>query len=60
VVLGGGGVDELEELPPDTRRGDNTLAFEGGFRLWEDEWLPRAAVGDRLAAGPVSGVTPPE
>jgi polyphosphate glucokinase len=49
VVLGGGGVDELKELPPNARRGDNTLAFKGGFRLWEDEWLPRSAVGDRPA-----------
>jgi polyphosphate glucokinase len=60
VVLGGGGVDDLEELPPDTRRGDNTLAFKGGFRLWEDEWLPRAAVGERLAAGSGDAVTPPD
>ena len=49
VVLGGGGVDDLDELPPNARRGDNTLAFKGAFRLWEDEWLPRAAVGERLA-----------
>jgi len=58
VVLGGGGVEELEALPPNTRRGDNTLAFKGGFRLWEDEWLPRAAVGARLADG--SGEVEPE
>jgi predicted NBD/HSP70 family sugar kinase len=38
VVLGGGGVDELDELPPNTRRGANTNAFVGGFRLWEPEW----------------------
>jgi len=35
VVLGGGGVDELEELPPGCRRGDNENAFLGGFRLWD-------------------------
>ena len=40
VVLGGGGVDELKELPPKARRGDNTLAFKGGFRLWEPSLLP--------------------
>lgn len=35
AVIGGGGVDELDELPPNCRRGDNTLAFLGGFRLWD-------------------------
>jgi polyphosphate glucokinase len=40
VVLGGGGVDDLKELPPNARRGDNTLAFKGGFRLWESSLLP--------------------
>ena len=48
VVIGGGGVDDLDELPPNTRRGDNELAFVGGFRLWDEEWLPRAEVGERL------------
>lgn len=42
VVLGGGQVDLLEELPPGTRRGDNTCAFVGGFRLWDDDAPPRA------------------
>jgi hypothetical protein len=36
VVLGGGNVRLLEELPPDTRRGSNTHAFRGGFRLWKE------------------------
>ncbi len=34
VVLGGGNVRHLEELPPGCRRGDNANAFTGGFRLW--------------------------
>jgi len=34
VVLGGGNVKELDELPPKCRAGDNHNAFEGGFRLW--------------------------
>ena len=38
VVIGGGGVDELDELPPNSRRGDNERAFVGGFRLWNPEW----------------------
>jgi polyphosphate glucokinase len=37
VVIGGGGVDDLDELPPNTRRGDNENAFVGGFRLWDEE-----------------------
>jgi polyphosphate glucokinase len=38
VVLGGGEVKELDELPPNCRRGANENAFLGGFRLWEPEW----------------------
>jgi polyphosphate glucokinase len=36
VVLGGGNVKKLKELPPGTRAGDNNNAFLGGFRLWEE------------------------
>jgi polyphosphate glucokinase len=39
VVLGGGGVDELDELPPGCRRGANENAFLGGFRLWDPDWV---------------------
>ncbi|MDQ1194661.1 MULTISPECIES: ROK family protein [Agrobacterium] len=39
VVIGGGNVEKLDSLPPKCRRGDNTLAFEGGFRLWKDKEL---------------------
>jgi polyphosphate glucokinase len=35
VVLGGGNVKKLKELPPNCRAGDNANAFAGGFRLWE-------------------------
>jgi polyphosphate glucokinase len=34
VVLGGGNVKKLEELPPGTRLGNNANAFVGGFRVW--------------------------
>ena len=34
VVLGGGNVKNLKELPPGCRAGDNANAFLGGFRLW--------------------------
>lgn len=35
VVLGGGNANELKELPPGTRLGNNADAFIGGFRLWQ-------------------------
>ncbi len=37
VVLGGGNVKKLKELPPLCRAGDNANAFLGGFRLWVKE-----------------------
>ena len=36
IVLGGGNLKELKELPPLCRPGNNANAFEGGFRLWEE------------------------
>lgn len=35
IVLGGGNVKNLKELPSGCRGGDNANAFRGGFRLWE-------------------------
>ena len=37
IVLGGGNTKKLKVLPPGARRGANTNAFLGGFRLWEDQ-----------------------
>ena len=45
VVLGGGNVKRLKELPPRCRAGDNANAFLGGFRLWEQ-------AGDGILAPP--------
>src|SRR5262247_2356802 len=36
VVLGGGNVKKLKELPKGCHEGDNANAFLGGFRLWEN------------------------
>ncbi len=36
VVLGGGNARKLKELPRGARLGDNTNAFIGGFRLWDE------------------------
>jgi predicted NBD/HSP70 family sugar kinase len=46
VVLGGGNVANLIDLPPGCRAGDNANAFLGGFRLWEkaDQSTTAAAV----------------
>ena len=48
VVIGGGGADELDELPPHARRGDNNDAFQGGFRLWDPNWIPRTTAEKTL------------
>jgi polyphosphate glucokinase len=37
VVLGGGNVKKLDELPPACRMGDNSNAFTGGIRLWRKQ-----------------------
>jgi len=46
VVLGGGNVRKLKELPAGCRVGDNANAFVGGARLWEQ------AAGSRTPARP--------
>jgi predicted NBD/HSP70 family sugar kinase len=38
VVLGGGAAQDLTELPPGVRLGDNENAFVGGFRLWDESF----------------------
>ena len=35
IVLGGGNADKIDKLPRKVRRGANSNAFEGGFRLWK-------------------------
>jgi polyphosphate glucokinase len=37
VVLGGGNVKKLKQLPAHCRAGDNSNAFVGAFRLWDGE-----------------------
>jgi glucose-6-phosphate isomerase len=41
VVLGGDNAEKLREIPPGCRVGDNTQAFLGGLRLWEDKGTAR-------------------
>jgi polyphosphate glucokinase len=49
VVLGGGNVKKLDELPAGCRAGDNSNAFVGGFRLWDKvvTRLPRVATAKK-------------
>jgi len=51
VVLGGGNVKKLKELPPNSRAGDNSNAFLGGFRLWEQA-QPQPTPVSAPTAGP--------
>jgi polyphosphate glucokinase len=37
VVLGGGNSKLLKKLPPGCELGDNSTAFTGGFRLWQEQ-----------------------
>jgi glucose-6-phosphate isomerase len=48
VVLGGGNVKKLKELPPGCRAGENANAFRGGFRLWEKSSKIACAESDSM------------
>jgi polyphosphate glucokinase len=50
VVLGGGNVKELKQLPPHCRAGNNANAFTGGFRMWEQ-------VGDSRPSTPAASTS---
>ena len=36
IVLGGGNAKKLTKLPEGCRLGENSFAFEGGFRMWKN------------------------
>jgi polyphosphate glucokinase len=57
VVLGGGNVKKLKELPPGCRQGSNAHAFLGGFRLWEGADKPGAAASPWLDGQPAGQET---
>jgi len=53
VVLGGGNIHKLADLPPGCRVGSNTNAFLGGFRLWEkSKNEPKPARAKRVLGAP--------
>ena len=47
VVIGGGNIKKLKELPPGCRAGSNANAFVGGFRLWEKSDRHRSSISTR-------------
>jgi polyphosphate glucokinase len=52
VVLGGGNTHRLKDLPPLCRLGDNTNAFRGGFRLWEQTETGQTPVRPKFRRSP--------
>lgn len=50
ILLGGGNIRYIKELPANCRFGANADAFPGGFRLWTGEWVPRPGRGAPAAA----------
>src|SRR6185503_19933414 len=44
VVIGGGNVKKLKQLPDGCRIGKNANAFRGGFRLWEEPDRHRSSI----------------
>jgi polyphosphate glucokinase len=52
IVIGGGNVTKLNDMPRDCRPGENANAFHGGFQLWESDnvllpHMPRRRIGPR-------------
>lgn len=54
VLLGGGNVRHIDELPLGCRRGDNADAFAGGFCLW-DEPASRSQGGRKVRRAACEG-----
>ncbi len=50
IVLGGGNVKLLKQLPRGCREGSNANAFLGGFRLWADGKRPSGPLAEAQAA----------
>jgi polyphosphate glucokinase len=50
VVIGGGNAKKLKDLPPGCSAGDNTNAFLGGFRLWEEAGARRPSTRAKTKA----------
>lgn len=61
VVLGGGNVKKLDNMPSGARAGENAHAFVGGLRLWEMPEFPRALEqpGPPVRAGAVADASAP-
>ncbi|HET9407970.1 MAG TPA: ROK family protein [Candidatus Sulfotelmatobacter sp.] len=56
VVLGGGNARRMKELPPNVRLGQNSNAYVGGCRLWQDaSEVSRAHTDSMSTSASVSG-----
>jgi polyphosphate glucokinase len=49
IVIGGGNVRHIEQMPPLCRAGDNENAFAGGFRMWAGAAAPASKAAARPA-----------
>ncbi|MDD2676488.1 MAG: ROK family protein [Methylacidiphilaceae bacterium] len=61
LVIGGGNRKHLKSFPPYVRLGDNSFAFLGGFRLWEEaeQGMPHEAPIPASDLGEPSSVSRP-
>ena len=53
VVIGGGNVRKLDDLPPLCRKGHNDNAFRGGFLMWEEPGHAYRATISEVCSGSV-------
>ena len=63
VVLGGGNVSKLKDLPPGCRAGSNANSFVGAFRLWEASIDPNKSsdvISVAAAPSPAEDIPAPE
>jgi polyphosphate glucokinase len=56
VVLGGGNVNQLKQLPPRCRAGENANAFLGGYRMWHPEAAGATHAAQRVSTGSANAV----
>jgi polyphosphate glucokinase len=56
VVLGGGNIKKLKQLPPGCRAGDNANAFLGGLRLWDNASHSEASIPATTRRGNQKGM----
>jgi polyphosphate glucokinase len=58
IVLGGGNIKKLKNLPEGARAGENTHAFLGGLRLWQEGGENRPPIPSPPSQSPTKGDAP--